>query len=189
MFRKRIFTVIILTAVLAASFSIGYYAAIRYAKGLEYKNNNNKATAETGSLPSKTLINQSTKIVKRHRYVAGMEYNKEATENPSPDVLGMDKSAAEKYYKEEGYHIIEFTQKQVTISKDINSWPPGCIVVKTTGDVLTIYEVDDSGNLVFKDYTNILVRELPEQDKKDLSKGRIFTNMDNVLELLEEYDS
>lgn len=188
MFRKRIYLVIALTAILAASFGVGYFLAIRYSEGLE-NNSKNKATAETGSLPSKTLINQSTKIIKRHNYTAGMEFKKETTEDASPDVLGMDKSSAEKYYKDKGYHIIEFTQKQVTISKDINSWPPGCIVVKSSGGVLTIYEVNNSGNLVFKEHTDILVGELPKQDIEDLGKGRIFTGMDGVYELLEEYDS
>lgn len=184
---KRRYIFIILAVSLALSFIGGYYATLRYSS--KFEKEKPRVTAETTLLPTNTVVSQSTRIIKRHRYSEGMPYSKDVEEKPTPDILGMDKKSVEVYYKNLGYNLVEFTSKEVLVVKDFEKWPPGCTVVKGSNGVIAIYDVDKDGNLKFKESTAILLEDLPEEDRKEVNQGKIFENVEEVYELLEEYAS
>lgn len=181
--------VLILTFTLIASFTGGYIVTRLYSKNEESQNV--KPVAEAANLTSdQDLINSNTKIVKRLTYSKnGTSFSKESNERAGSDVLGMDKVTAQNYFKQSGFNILEFTPKLVLITKEINSWPPECFVIKGNGDFITLYEVDESGNLKLKENTDIKLENLPEEDRKELEAGKIFESLDEVYSLLEEYSS
>lgn len=186
MFKRR-YIFFILVVSLALSFAGGYYATLRYSS--KFEDEKPRVAAETTLFPTNTLVSQSTKIIKRHRYSIGMGYVKDVEEKPTPDILGMDKKSVEAYYKKSGYNLVEFTSKNVLVVKDMKLWPVGCTVVKGIDGVVAVYDVDKDGKLKFKEYTGILLENLPEQDRNDVIKGKIFEDVEEVYELLEEYDS
>lgn len=180
---------LILTLTLIISFTGGYFVTKLYNK--EADSQNRKATAETVNLLSNgDLINQNTQVLKRLSYSKnGALFTKELNEKATNDILGMDKETAEKYFKLRGYNLLEFTEKIVIVSKDIDSWPPGCFVIKSNGDSIAVYEVDESGNLKLKENTELKLENLPEEDRREVQLGKIFESIDEAYWLLEEYSS
>lgn len=188
--RQKIFVVILVsTLMLIISFTGGYFITKYYSKYA--KNLDGKDTAEAANLLSTNdLINDNTAILKRMTYNKnGAIFSKELNEKPTGDILGMDKVTAEKYFKLKGYNLIEFTLKEVVIEKNINTWPPGCFVIKGNNDIVAVYEVDESGNLKLKENTELKLENLPEEDRKELESGKIFETLDEAYWLLEEYSS
>lgn len=181
--------VLILIFTLTASFTGGYFITKLYTKNEESQDE--KATAEAANLlSSNDLINSNTEIVKRLTYNKnGTTFSKELKEKATSDVLGMDKISAEKYYKLKGFNLIDFKPKSVIIAKDMDSWPPGCFVIKGNGDYIAVYEVDESGNLKLKEKTDIKLENLPEEDREEVIAGKIFETIDEAYWLLGEYSS
>lgn len=189
MIQKKFAVILALVITLIVSFSGGYIITQLYTKNVE--NQNKGATAEAANLLSnEDLINENTQILKRLTYnINGTTFSKELNEKASSDILGMDKLTAEKYFKLRGYNIIEFTLKSLIITKDIDSWPPGCFVIKGSNDIIAVYEVDTSGNLKLKENTDLRLENLPEEDRKELESGKIFETLDEAYWLIEEYSS
>jgi hypothetical protein len=183
--RRHIF--IILAISLVFSFAGGYYLTLRHSN--QFNKDNPRVAAETTLLPTNTVVSQSTRIIKRYRYSTGMGYIKDLEEKPTADILGMDKKSVDAYYKKLGYTLVDFTSKEVLVVKDMQLWPPGCIVVKESNGAVAVYDVDEDGNLKLKETTYILLEYLPEQDRNEVVKGKIYEDIEKVKELLEEYDS
>lgn len=181
--------VLILTFTLVISFTGGYLITKLYSKSADSQDG--KATAEAANLLSNDdLINENTQILKRLTYnKSGTSFSKEFNEKATNDILGMDKVSAEKYFKLRGYNLLEFTVKKIIISKNVDSWPPGCFVIKANGDMIAVYEVDESGNLKLKENTDLKLENLPEEDRKEVELGKIFESIDEAYWLLEEYSS
>lgn len=180
---------LILAFTLIISFTGGYLVTRLYTKNVE--NRDEKETAEAASLLSgNELINETTQIIKKLSYTKnGTSFSKEYNEKATDDILGMDKVTAEKYFKLRGYNLIEFDDKKVVISKDIDSWPPGCFIIKANNDIVAVYEVDESGNLKLRENTELKLENLPEEDRNELVLGKIFESIDEAYWLLEEYSS
>lgn len=189
MIQKKFTVILILTFTLIISFIGGYFATKYFNKSTE--NQDAKLTAEAANLLSNNdLINENTQILKRLTYNKnGTTFSKELKETPTSDILGMDKVTAEKYFKLRGYNLIEFTLKEVLVEKDIDTWPPGCFVIKGNNDLIAVYEVDESGNLKLKENTELKLENLPEEDRKEVELGKVFESLDEAYWLLEEYSS
>lgn len=180
---------LILILTLTVSFTGGYFITKLYTKNADSQNE--KTTAEAANLLSEhDLINSNTMIIKRLTYNKnGSTFSKELKENATSDVLGMDRINAEKYFKQKDFNLIEFTSKSVILAKDIDSWPPGCFVIKGNGEYIAIYEVDEKGALKLKENTDIKLEYLPEEDRKEVNSGKMFETIDEAYWLLEEYSS
>jgi hypothetical protein len=189
MIQKKFAVILVLTLTLIISFTGGYFATKYYNKNAE--NQDSKLTAEAANLLSNhDLINENTQILKRLTYNKnGTTFTKELKEKPTSDILGMDKVTAEKYFKLRGYNLMGFTPKEVLVKKDIDSWPPGCFVIKGNNDLIAVYEVDESGNLKLKENTELKLENLPEEDRKEVESGKVFESLDEAYWLLEEYSS
>jgi hypothetical protein len=101
----------------------------------------------------------------------------------------MDEIEAGKYYKNNGFVLMEFTMKRIIVKKDINAWPPKSFVVKANGDVIGIYESNEEGKLQLKENTDIELDDLPGEDREDVKKGKIYESLEEVYWLLDEYKS
>lgn len=188
--RSSKFTIIlVLILTLTFSFAGGYIVTRLYAKNADIESE--KETAEAANLLSnQDLINSNTEIIKRLTYsINGATFLKELKERATSDVLGMDRVAAENYFKLKNFNMLDFTAKSVVLAKDINTWPTGCFVVMGKGEYIAIYEVDDNGSLKLRESTDIKLEYLPEEDRKEVIAGKIFESIDEAYWLLEEYSS
>jgi hypothetical protein len=190
MFRKRLPIFVVLALTLVISFISAYYATLGFTNKAKDEDKSLKAAAETTLLPSQVLINSSTEIIIKERYLEGMQYDtKSKTEKPVPEVLGMNKESAEKYFGEKGYKLIDFSSQRVLLLREIQGWPPKRYVVKGNGEFVSIYEIGEDGSLKLQQDTGIMLNDLPEQDKQEVIKGKIYETMDEVDMLIEEYGS
>lgn len=188
--KMKIYYVLVLLVTLVASFFAGYYTTLKYAsRVLDDNKINTKAVAQTMDTKSSDLITTSTKILRRDKYIKGVEYVVQTVDSPSSDILGMDMGAVEKFYKNKGYILLEFNTKQIIISKDIDSWPPNTYVVKGENDSINIYSVGSNGKLIFQKSTDLRLGDLPDQDKEEIIKGKIYENSEAIDDLIDEYKS
>jgi hypothetical protein len=194
MLRKKIVLFLVLVFTFVVSSFAGYFTALRYAnQNAKRQVDSNvvvsNVSAETTDLPTRNVISRNTQIIKKHRYIKGMEYIKEVKEMPNEENIGMDMNLAERYYKDKGYTIIEFTPEKVILSKDIEQWPPDSYIVKGENGIIVIYKSDPSGNITKVEDTDIKLDILPLQDKEEVIKGKSYESMEQVEQLLEEYGS
>jgi hypothetical protein len=135
------------------------------------------------------LISEKTKIVKRYNYNMGIPTTKEVIENAGPDVLGMNRQAADNYFNKQQFYISDFSSKNVTVFKDINSWPPNYYVVKAENGVVNIYKTDGTGKLQFLKKAQYDIGGLPATDLDELEKGKAFPNLEDINNMFDELNS
>mgnify|MGYP000076081586 CR=1 FL=1 len=179
---------------LATSFLAGYYTTLKYVERnkdiLQEKAIEDELIENTAKLPDLNIIGPSTEIVLRERYLKGVEYNRDIIEKASSEVVGMNKTQAEEYFKSKGYTVIDFSNKRVLAVKDIlDEWPKGCYVVKEQDGFVAIFQVDKSGELKLVKLTDLNVEDLPDGDKEEVKKGKVFESLEDAMELIEEYTS
>lgn len=192
MLRKRVAYVLIMIFTVAVSFIAGYFTTLRYAKNnikdstpqIQSNNNNVEAAAK---IPVSDVIKESTSIIKKDRYLKGVEFVKESVEKPSAEILGMDVNSAEQFFKGMGYRIIKFTPSEVIVSRDVlDSWPLNCYVVKEDNGFVAIFKVENDGSLSLLERTEIEVEKLPLQEREDVIKGKVFETREKAENLIEE---
>jgi hypothetical protein len=196
MFAKKVAIFLVLLSSLAVTSLAGYFTGMRYSRDIAKNEVNAKDvkvsiavdTVEQPKPPS-IVIGTSTQIVKKHKYIKGLEYTKEINEKAGLEILGMDIKTAEKHFKDKGYIIIDFKSEKVTLSKDIDSWAPEVYVVKSDDDVMTIYKSDANGQLTKLQDTEITLDLLPEHDRLEIIKGKTFETLEEAESLAEEYGS
>ncbi|HAZ37110.1 MAG TPA: hypothetical protein DCY71_04580 [Clostridiaceae bacterium] len=190
MFNSKLSKVLLIISIVVITFVTSYIYTFKRTNDKEASEiAKTKVNAETLNNDYKIVINNNTKITKINRYTMGMVFEKKTEEKPDSNLIGMDKDEAEKYFKNIGYLMIEFTSKDVILVREKNSWCPGTFVVKDNEGYITIYDVDNNSNLIFKENTNMSTNMLPEVDKNEVIKGKTYETMDEVKSLISEYGS
>jgi hypothetical protein len=194
MFAKKVAIFLVLLSSLVVTSLAGYFTGLRYSDNIAKKEVTAKGvevSAESVELPKppSVAIGTSTEIIKKHRYIKGLEYIKEINEKPGSEVLGMDMKIAETYYKDRGYVIVEFTKEKVVLSKDIESWAPETYIAKSDGEIMSIYRSDVNGELTKLQETDITLDLLPEHDRQEVIRGKTYETIEEVESLVEEYGS
>jgi hypothetical protein len=180
---------------LVTSFFAGYYTTLRYVERNKVSQQNENLLHEelaenTAKLPDLNVIGPNTEIVYRERYVKGVEYNRDVVEGATAEVVGMTKEEAEEYFKNKGYLVIDFSNERVLLVKDIkDKWPSGCFVVKEKDGFVAIFEVDENGELKLVKVTELKVTDLPDTDREEVIKGKVYESLEDANELIEEYTS
>ncbi|KRQ87510.1 hypothetical protein ABG79_00849 [Caloramator mitchellensis] len=192
MIAKRIGLVFALALSLTASFIAGYFTTKRYVENNANAKNQieNEIAENTVKLPDLDVIGPSTEIVFRERYTIGVEYNRDVVEKASSEVVGMKREEAAEYFKLKGYSIVDFDNRRVLVVKDIqDKWPVGCYVVKEQDGYIAIFEVNSNGELKLYRLTELKISDIPDTDKEEVIKGKVYETIEDALELIEEYTS
>lgn len=194
MLGKRIGLVFALVLSLTACFIAGYFTTKRYvensAKAKYETKLENEIAENTVKLPDIDVISPSTEIVIRERYVKGIEYNRDIIEKATSEVVGMRKEEVAEYFKLKGFTLVDFDNKRVLVVKEIkDKWPVGCFVVKEQDGYVAIFEVDKNGELKLYRLTELKITNLPDNDKEEVLKGKVYESLEDALELIEEYTS
>lgn len=134
-------------------------------------------------------ISDSTMIIKQLNYIAGIPIARQYTEKAGSDIVGLDKVSATEYYKKQGYLLTDFSIKRVVVKKDVRAWPPNYYVVKIENDKIKIYQTNSDSNLIFKNYYDMDINQLPDEDVNALTKGRAFESLEQINAMFDEYKS
>jgi hypothetical protein len=199
---KKIGVGIIIIFVFISSCIAGFYTIKYYQKGSKTNNitnlnnkNNLKANngvvpvSAPGSIESNIVISEKTKIIKKYNYNLGIPTTKEIVETAGPDIIGMDRKSAEDYFRKQQFYISDFNDKNITLFKDINTWPPNYYVVKVENEVVNIYYTDNNGKLQFLKRTPYDIGSLPTTDLEELQKGKSFPKLEDIDSMFDELNS
>lgn len=184
MINRKIYLTLAIILLTIASFFTGYFTMQRYISKIE---NKESATAKTTvKLPS-MVIDQNTKIIKKEIYIRANNYVLKQTITPNEEIIGLDKSLAEDYFKNKGYKLDYFTSEKVEISKEIdNKWPPNVYIIMENNGKVAVFETDQNSNLKLKQTTEINLEDLPFQEKQDLKRGVIKETYEDAEQYINE---
>jgi hypothetical protein len=182
---------------IAGFYTIKYYNKVNKvgnntnlnAKNIPKKENMQIPVNATVSTNDGVIISEKTKIIKKYNYNMGVPTTKEVVEVSGPDILGMDRKAAEDYFNKQQFYISDFNSKNVTLFKDINTWPPNYYVVKAENNAVNIYQVDDKGKLLFLKKSVYDTISLPSSDLEELQRGKSFEKLEDIENMFDELNS
>lgn len=188
--KRRILITSAVSFVLIACFTAGYFTVIEY---LKWKNGDEQASGEAdkitvnASTRSEDLINSETSISIIHRYMVDGEkvYTESSQSKADKNVIGMNKTQFEKYYGDKGYTVVEFGSSDAGLLKEIKGWPVGKYVVRQNNNKVAIYNVNDKNQLVMEEETDISLDLVPEGDREEIIKGKVYDNLDDAREYVE----
>jgi hypothetical protein len=184
---KKLLVILSASVIFTASAFTGYFM---YQKSKPFLSNQTYTTeANAVSFENTAVISTKTVITKRIRYSKGVPIVIDSVEEASSENLGMDKKTAVAFYKKDGYLVIEFTDKRVTLLKDLPAWPPNYYVVKEADGVINTYYSDQQGKLNFLKASDLDIEAIPVDDQNDLRKGIAFKSLQEIENLFEEYES
>ncbi len=157
-------------------------------QGIE-KEGNEKEEAEDNQI-STTIVTENTEIVFDTYYNQTGEINRNSIKVPTP-IIGMTLSEFRDYIESNysDWRIKNISTKSVVLYKEKNSLMPNTYLIKNNEGYITIYKVNDDGEIEIFDETDISVNNLPNTDRTKLNKGIYVKTLEEVESLIEDYSS
>lgn len=188
--KRRVLIISAVTFILVACFTAGYFTVLGY---LKWKNRDEQAPEVAGKVAVNAnatvedLINSETSINIIHIYMVdgNQVYEENSQSKADKNVIGMNKAQFEKYYGDKGYTVIEYSSSDAGLRKVINGWPAGKYVVRKNNNKVAIYSVNDKNQLVMEEETEISLDLVPEGDREEIIKGKVYDNLDEAMEYVE----
>lgn len=81
-----------------------------------------------------------------------------------------------------------FSEKEISISKEVENICPQHYIVGVDDGIINIYKMNEDGEEELYEATNIYLEYLPEKDKKELENKIEVIGRENLNALLENYD-
>lgn len=193
--RKAAYVLVLITTI-GASYAAGYFTSERFIDDKIKKTAGSNETVNTATYlqnqkPVETIKN-TTKIKQKITYSKGNTIVITTETNASNDIIGLNKDQAEKHFKQEGLIMVNFSDKEIVVTKDeTDKWPPNYYIVKENKGLLTVYKSDENGNLKENPYEtyDIKINDLMQSDKEVLTKGMLFENIEDVDGLVNDLSS
>lgn len=188
--KRRILITSAVSFVLIACFTAGYFTVLEY---LKWKNRDEQTSEVAGKVTVNAnstvedLINSETSINIIHSYmVDGKEvYLENSQSKADKNIVGMNKAQFEHYYGDKGYTVVEYSSTDAGLRKVINGWPAGKYVVRQKDNKVAIYSVNDKNQLVMEEETEISMDLVPDGDREEIIKGKVYDNLDAAREYVE----
>lgn len=81
-----------------------------------------------------------------------------------------------------------FSEKEISISKEVSSTCPEHYIVGVDDGIVNIYKINEKGEEELYEATNIYLNYLPEKDKESIKNKIEVIGRENLNALLENYD-
>lgn len=170
------------------SFSAGYLCLKSMTdSNLKSAQKEDKAVTASG-VDSRELVTPDTVILKRIVYKSS-GFSEEDAVKADSTMVGLGKDEAGKLLYKSGYSMLKFSPLKIEAVKEEDGYPPDSYILKGSGDSASVYRTDDKGKLIFLNKTDLMMKDLPAEDKEEIMKGKAFKTLDKLQELLDEYSS
>ena len=88
-----------------------------------------------------------------------------------------------------GWSIREINKDEVVLYQTTNQVSPNHYVIKNYNGYITIFQVDEEGNMKLINQTEIPMNSLSDVDRLKMEEGIIVKGIDGINQLLEDYSS
>ena len=187
--KKRILNISAITFILVACFTAGYFAITQYLESRYDKQISKGADKSTinANTSVEEIINKDTDVNIIYRYIADNNtvYSGNDEGKAGTDLIGMNKAQLLQYCKDKGYSLIEYSNLNVSLLKEIKGWPAGRYVVKSTSNKVAIYSVNDKNELVMEEETELNMDLVPDGDREAITKGKIYETLEGAREYVD----
>jgi fibrillarin-like rRNA methylase len=134
-------------------------------------------------------VNEKTELIKNYRYIIDKKevFVDKIREKAGNEILGMNREDVEKYFNAQGLILIGYSEKEIEVSKDVyDIWPKGFYVLKTEGDFIKIFKVDEEGKLEAFEDTEMNLDLVPDGDKEEIIRGKVYKTIEEARRYIEE---
>ena len=189
---KRSIMLILFVLVFLASIGVGYFY-------LHTRNDQKKsAKVEENITNPKTITNEyittdqsEEKVSPNANLVATIYYGKcghskiDIEEVPREVVNLSEDEFKERF---DDWKVDFFSEKQISISKEVANICPDHYIVGSADGIVNIYKMNEEGEEELYETTNIYLEYLPEEDQQKIKKKIEVIGRENLNALLENYD-
>lgn len=137
----------------------------------------------------KDIIKSNTQIIFEREYIKS-EYIDKEIEKPSKDILGMNESEIKNYYHD--WNIINFDSEELVLRKVIDSYSPNNykigVAKKDNVDYIAVYCFDKEGEEFIDYISQTPISMLSKEEQGKFIRGMIFSDINEVYRMLENYD-
>lgn len=143
----------------------------------------NKQTVTTASENKKVSPNMKFALKKCYDECNHFEY--EEAQLPV-ELVNLTQAEVEDYYKD--WEVAEFTDKQLTLTKEINGYCDQHFLIKLDQDHVNVYQFGRLGELNPYQKTDIARDYLPQEDIENLEEGITVYGQGKLSAVLEDYE-
>ncbi|SJZ36346.1 hypothetical protein [Garciella nitratireducens] len=137
----------------------------------------------------KDIIKSNTQIIFEREYIKS-EYIDKEIEKPSKDILGMNESEIKNYYHD--WNIINFDSEELVLRKVIDSYSPNNykigVAKKDNVDYIAVYCFNKEGEEFIDYISQTPISMLSKEEQGKFIRGMIFSDINEVYRMLENYD-
>ncbi len=182
---------ICLIAVLLVSMGIlgvlsGYFFLTPDPEEIQIADQNNVSPkAEEVMADKGERIGENTRIIYEYVYLGGHKEYNEATAPKNWQGLSLSE------FKEifDDWHIKEFSEEKVLLSKNMRVYSPKHYVLGIHDGYVAVFQKSDSHEDRVKEITQTPIEALPEQEQKRLQTGIEFYGDSELVKILEDYET
>lgn len=151
---------------------------------------NQSGDDENNVLSKYDLVNKDTEIIFNILYKQTGEIIKNTTKVPIT-VAGMTLKEFQNYIQNNysDWKIKSISTKSVALFKEKDGLTPNNYLIQNKDGYIVIYKINDLGEKVLYEETEIPLSVLSEIDKKKLSQGILVKTLDDAMSIIEDYSS
>ncbi|RKD28036.1 BofC C-terminal domain-containing protein [Caminicella sporogenes DSM 14501] len=141
-------------------------------------------------LRKKELVNKDTEIIFNILYKKTGEIVKDKVKVPIT-LVGMTLREFQDYIEKNysDWKIKNISTNFVTLFKEKDGYIPNYYLIQNKDGYITIYKINEFGEKVLYQKTEIPLSVLSEVDKHKLEKGILVKSLDEVMSIIEDYSS
>jgi hypothetical protein len=136
--------------------------------------------------PEPVRIHPNTKIIYEYFY-QGDNTIDTSTESPPYFLMDMTREKLQKQY--DGWQIIEFTDRQVVLRKNIPGVSAHSYILGVKDNFIAVYDQSQAGVILLKEVTNTPIQSLSDEEQEKLRSGIKVVGETQLAKILEDYGS
>lgn len=166
---------------------------IENPKQINQEKVNKSQTEEDIAVNSKNqevaTIHSDTQVIFEREYLKDEVIDKETT-RAQEKIIGLNQEEVEEFYKD--WTMINFTEEELILHKSIDSHSPGSykigVAEKNNKSYIAVFSFDKDGKEELEFISQMPISILPSNEQNKFIEGMIFSNIDEVHRMLENYD-
>lgn len=189
---KKSIILIFFVLVFLASIGVGYfYLNTRNDQKKSIQAHENEITPKdienkyVSTEQSEEKISPNAKLVETIHY-ENCGHDVEKIEEIPKEVVNLSEDEFKERFDE--WKVDFFSEKEISISKEILSVCPDHYIVGASDGIVNIYKINEDGEEELYEATNISLEYLPEKDQKELEDRIEVIGKEKLNALLENYD-
>ena len=119
-------------------------------------------------------------------YYNGCKHTKQEILEVPKELINLGRQDLQKYYID--WELKGFSNNEIVLYKEINEFCDEHYIIVCKDGKISIYQLNENGEEIWKEDTEVNVDFLPEEDRKKIESGLTIIGRENLNKIIEDFE-